>query len=217
MLMLKNMKKCLFSLSFLALLPICALSQSLNISQYSVDEAFLGTGVYGQNMASSTTFTDQFTANTRIQGDLIVMPGASYTGYLGGASYNLTPLCNLLESSALSCGKFMPFVTGEAGVGRIASLTLGTQYGLAVLGEVGASYQLTNSGSLSIAFKGGYGDFGPSISGQSNKGFFYYGSIPIGLGSSAVATQARFGLMRRANAKKLKKLNALIEKAKQQN
>src|SRR5580658_4125536 len=80
-----------------------------NAPQFQVNLNFLGVQPYGQAAAISTAFTSQFTTNIALRGDVIVMPGAGYTGYLGGAQYDLCgikPLENLLSTTSLSCGKF---------------------------------------------------------------------------------------------------------------
>ncbi len=200
------MKKFL-ALPVILLASVLGFAQApVNVSQYSVNLSFLTGGPYGQSSAMDTTFADQFTTNSQLQGDFIVMPSAGYTGYFGGATYNLTQVCPLLAVTSLSCGKFMPFVTGEAGLGRIAQGSNPTTQGFAALVEVGAGYDPTGSGKYGLAFKGGYGDFGPTIAGLSNKGFVFYSGISFGGGTNAAATASKVQHLQEAARKKQAKM-----------
>lgn len=203
-----------------AVLCLCAalsLAQTpvtpINVSQYAVNLSLLQGSPYGQNSAMDTTFSTVFSTNATLQADFILMPGASYSGYFGGGSYNLSVLCPALASTSFSCGKFMPFVTAEAGLGRIAPVNGTTVQGFAGLVELGAGYDPTGSGKYGLAFKGGYGDFGPPVAGLSNKGWVFYSGITFGGGSNALATAAKVERMRRATVKKQAKLDAKAKKA----
>lgn len=197
----------LFSSAVFAQTPV------INVSQYNVNLSFLTGGPYGQNSAMDTTFADQFTTNSQLQGDFIIMPSVGYTGYLGGTTYNLSQVCPFLATTSLSCGKFMPFVTGEAGLGRISQGTNPTVQGFAALVELGAGYDPTGSGKYGVAFKAGYGDFGPSLAGLSNKGFVFYSGISFGGGTNVAATEAKREHLLEASQKKQAKLAAQIKKA----
>lgn len=191
-----------FALTFILATISGALGQAVNAPQYSVNLSFLGGSIYGQNAAMDTTFSDQFTTNTQLQGDFLVIPGAGYTGYFGGGSYNIAALCPILATTSLSCGKFIPFATLELGLGRIALNNAPTSEGVAGIAEIGANYDPTGQGKYSVIFKGGYGDFGPSVAGLSNKGLVFYSGISFGGGSNAAATQAKIARMRDADTRK---------------
>jgi hypothetical protein len=211
------MKFAFYIVFSLCLLSAFGAAQAINAPQYQVDLNFLTGGPYGQSQALDVAFGEQFTTNNRLQGDFITMPGPSYTGYFGGDTWNLTPLCPILSSTALSCGKFMPFITGEAGLGRVSPDHAPTVQGFAVLGEIGAGYDPTGAGKYTLLFKGGYGHFGPTYvigrTHESGNGFFFYSGISFGGGSNASATQAKIDRIRQAEAKKLKELR---EKAAKQ-
>jgi len=184
--------------------------------QYSVNLSFLTGGPYNQTSALDVTFGSQFTTNNRIQADFITMPGASYTGYFGGDSYDLCAIpavANVLASTSLSCGKFSPFVTGQAGLGRLQYGSNPSSQSFAALGGFGIGYDPTGKGNYTLLFKGGWGHFGPSLPGASSNGFYFYSGISFGTGTSASATQAKIARIRQAEAKKLKKLQAAAAKA----
>ncbi len=209
---------------FLAL-PIILLASVLGFAQappatnapeFQVSLNFLGSQPYGQASALSTAFTTQFTTNDALRADILAMPGAGYTGYLFGDQYSLcgiSGLENLLSTTSLSCGKFSPYVNGAVGLGRIQGSGT-TQQSAAGLIRIGANYDPTSTGAFTLnLFEAGWGHFGPSITGESNNGFFFQSGISVGLGSSAAATQAKKARMNHAYAKKLKKLNDAIQKA----
>jgi hypothetical protein len=187
----------------------------VNSSQYQVNLSFLTGGPYAQSSALDITFGSQFTTNNMLQAEFITMPGPSYTGYLGGDSYNLCAISaveKLLATTSLSCGKFMPFVTGEVGLGRIEPTTGYSGQSLAALAGLGIGYDPTSAGHFSLLFKGGWGHFGPSIPAVSSSpalssnGFYFYSGFNFGGGTNAAATQAKLERMNRAQSKKLKKL-----------
>jgi len=190
------------------LLSVAAFAQNppINASQYQVNLSFLTGGPYNQTSALDVTFGTQFTTNNRIQADFITMPGASYTGYFGGDSWDISPLCPILANTSLSCGKFMPFLTGEAGLGRLQYGSNPSSQGFAALGGLGLGYDPTGKGTYSLLFKGGWGHFGPSLPGASSNGFFFYSGISFGGGTNVSATAAKIDRIKKAEAKKLKKL-----------
>jgi hypothetical protein len=210
------MKKLALLAVWLAL-PWALLAQApTNAPQFQVTLNFLGGQPYGQASALSTAFTTQFTTNTALRADVLAMPGAGYTGYLGGAQYNLcgiSALEKLLAPTSISCGKIEPYLNGAAGLGRIQLNGTSTQ-SVAALARFGLNYDTTGQGKFTInLFEGGYGKFGPSVIGQPNQGWFFQSGISVGMGTSAAATQAKAARMNRANAKKLKLMNAAIQKA----
>ena len=191
----------------------------INAPQYQVNLSFLTGGPYSQSSALDVTFGSQFTTNNRLQADFITMPGANYTGYFGGNTWDIYPLCPLLSTTSLSCGKFMPFITGEAGLGRIQVGTAPSSLGPAGLIAVGAGYDPTGSGKFSLLFKGGWGHFGPSVPATavspqlSSNGFFFYSGFNFGGGSSLSATQAKVERMNTSSRKKQEKMQRQAEKA----
>lgn len=202
-----------FLLAVVVLLSISALGQTINSSQYQVELNFVEAGPYGQSQALDVTFGEQFTTNNRLQGDFITMPGANYTGYLGGDSWNLSVLCPFFAATSLPCGKFMPFVTGEAGLGRIQVGNAAASQAFAAIAEVGAGYDLTGKGNYGLLFKAGWGHFGPSVQGESNNGFLFYSGIQWGGGSNAEATAAKIAHIKQAEAKRMKKLQERAARA----
>ena len=176
-------------------------------------------GPYAQASALDVTFGSQFTTNNRIQGDFLTMPAANYTGYMGGDNWDISPLCPMLATTSLSCGKLMPFITGEAGMGRIQVGNAPSTLGPAGLVAVGAGYDPTGQGHFGLLFKAGWGHFGPSVPATiinprlSGNGFFFYSGINFGGGSSPSATQAKLMRMNRASAKKMKRLQEKAAKA----
>ena len=212
------MRKVSICLAVICLLCCAAIAQAppaTNSTQFQVSLNFLGAQPYGQASALSTAFSTQFTTNTRLRADVIAMPGAGYTGYVGGPQYNLcgiSALENLLASTTLSCGKIEPYVNAAAGLGRIQGSS--TSQAFAWLFRGGLNYDPTSTGAFTINLvEAGYGDFGPTVTGEPNRGAFFQSGISIGLGSNAAATQAKKARIGHANAKKLKKMNAAIAKA----
>src|ERR1035441_6854882 len=134
------------------------------------------------------------------------MPGASYTGYFFGDSYNLcgvSAVSSLLSTTSLSCGKFQPLVDAQVGLGRLQAGNAAATQGFGTLIGVGAGYDPTGAGKYGLLFKGGWGHFGPSLPGLSSNGFYLYSGINFGAGSSASATQAKVAHMKAAERKKL--------------
>ena len=210
------MKKLALLAVWLAL-PWALLAQApTNAPQFQVTLNFLGGQPYGQASALSTAFTTQFTTNTALRADVIAMPGAGYTGYFGGAQYNLCGLSGLeklLANTSISCGKIEPYINGAAGLGRVQESGTSTQ-SVAGLARLGANYDPTGKGVFTLnLFEAGWGHFGPSITGEPNNGWFFQSGISVGLGTNAAATQAKAARVNRAQAKKLKKLNDAIKAA----
>lgn len=200
------------------LLAALALAQapppSTNASQFQVSLNFLG----GQSSALSTAATSQFTTNIALRGDVIAMPGAGYTGYLGGAQYNLCGVAAIegfLATTSLSCGKIMPYVDGALGLGRVQQNGVSTQ-SIAGLARFGMNYDPSGTGRFTVnLFEAGWGHFGPPMVGQSANAWFYQTGLAVGLGTHSAATQAKKARMSRASKKKLDRLNAEIGKAQQ--
>ena len=193
--------------------------QPINAPQYQVNLSFLTGGPYQQSSALDVTFGSQFTVNHKLQADFITMPGANYTGYFGGDSWDIAALCPLLSTTSLSCGKFMPFITGQVGLGRIQVGTAPSTLGPAGLIGIGAGYDPTGAGKFALLFKGGWGHFGPSVAATSinpklsSNGFFFYSGFNFGGGSSLSATQAKRERINSADAKKMKKMAERAAKA----
>jgi hypothetical protein len=178
--------------------------------QYTVNLNFLTGGIYGQTSAIDTVFGTQLTANAQLEADVLAAPGGGVTDYEGGASYDLcgiSALEKLLASTSLSCGKVEPFAAFAAGLGRVQQGSSPSLESFAYIAKVGVSLP-SSSGAYALAFVGGYGQFGPSIAGQSNQGFVFNTGITFGGGNSAAATAAKVARMQRAQAKKQKKLDA---------
>jgi hypothetical protein len=210
--------KTVFTVLLGVLLAVAAIAQTpvvpeINAPQTNIALSFFNGGPYGQSSAMDVTFGDQFTTNNMLQADFITMPGAGYTGYTGGDQWNITPLCPLLATTSLSCGKFMPFVTGQVGLGRIQQGNLPSEQGIAALAGLGAGYDPSGAGKYTLLVKGGWGHFGPSPlsctlapsdpnCGHSSNGFFFYSGLNFGGGSSASATQAKVQHINESSAKK---------------
>jgi hypothetical protein len=198
-------KKLLLVLLALAL-PLSA--QVVAAPAYSVNLNFL-TG--RSPTALDTVFADQFTTNLQLEGDLVLAPAGGASAYEGGANYNLCgvkTIEKLLMPTSLSCGKFKPSVAFVAGLGRAQVGGLPTQQGLAYMPKLVLGYDPTGAGKYTVIFSGGYGKFAPAVAGESNAGVFFYSGIQFGGGTSAAATQAKIARMKRAEAKKLAKLQA---------
>jgi hypothetical protein len=194
---------------------VAAQNPPTNAPQFQVHMNFFGGTPFNQASALDAAFTSQFTTNDQLRGDLIVMPAVGYTGYFGGPQYNLcavSTLASLLSTTSLNCGKFMPYVNGAAGLGRIQVGTAAATQSLAGLIRAGANYDPTGSGKFSLnIFECGWGRFAHGASGK-----FCQTGFNIGLGSSPSATQAKVERMKTAERKKALKLQAQIQKAQQQ-
>lgn len=202
------MKKALCLVVLIVSLAVCGFAQTA-APQFTVNLNFLIGSPFGQASAMDAAFTNQFTTNLTLRGDVITMPGAGYSGFLGGPQYSLCgikALENLLAPTSLSCGKFQPYIGAAAGLGEVATTSTKTWSALA---RGGANYDPTGSGKFTLnLFELGYLR---AAAGQA--GVFAQTGIQFGLGTSASATQAKQARMARSNAKKLKKLNEAIQKA----
>jgi hypothetical protein len=215
------LKMKLLTIAVVCLIASSAFGQNAptNAPQFQVQLNYLGSQPYGQSSALSTAVTSQFTTNTALRFDVLAMPGAGYTGYIGGAQYylcGLSALEKLLMPTSLSCGKFSPYLSGGLGMGQIQSQLPGgtTERGAAGLIRVGANYDPTGSGVFTLnLFEGGWGHFGPSIPGEADQGWFFQSGISVGLGSSAATTQAKIARKQRADAKKRAKLLKAMQKS----
>lgn len=207
--------KTLLTLAIVLTLSLACFAQTVAAPQYTVNLNFLTGGIYGQTSAIDTVFGTQLTTNAQLEADVLAAPGGGVTDYEGGANYNLcgiSALEKLLASTSLSCGKIEPFAAFAAGLGRVQQGSAPATESFAYIAKVGVSLP-SSSGTYALAFVGGYGQFGPSIAGQSNQGFVFNTGITFGGGNSAAATQAKVARIARANAKKLKLMNAAIQKA----
>jgi hypothetical protein len=203
--------KTLSSLLIVLALAVGAWAQgpSTNAPQFSVNMNFLAGTPYGQSSAISNAFTTQFTTNTLLRADVIVMPGAGYSGYFGGPQYNLAAACPLLATTSLNCGKFMPYVNGAVGLGTV-SVGGVTNKEIAGLVRTGANYDVTGTGKFSLnLYECGWGRFGHG----ANSSWFCQTGFSLGLGTNSAATQAKAMRIQKSNAKKLQKLQAAINKA----
>ena len=203
-------------LVFALLASVMALGQGpvINAPQYNVNLSFMTGGPYAQASALDVTFGSQFTTNNRLQADFITMPSANYTGYLGGNSFDLCGVSaveTMLATTSLSCGKFEPFLTGEAGLGRLQVGSAPSSTGPAGLIGIGVGYDPTGTGHFGLLFKGGWGHFGPDVAAtslnpkMSGNGFFYYFGTSLGGGTSVSATDAKIGHMKLSSDKKAMK------------
>lgn len=195
-------------ISFLLCLSMCAFAQSnpnppTNSAEFSVGIGFLGSTAYGQSNALDVASTTAFTADTLLRLDIFSMPGAGYTGYFGGAQYTPPAICNLLATTALSCGKINPYVGGEVGLGRIQSQTSPTVSSIAGLARVGMNYDPTGTGRFTInLFEANWASLGPGARSTWSGSF----GILAGLGSNAAQTEAKLARWRTAKMKKDAKL-----------
>jgi hypothetical protein len=183
--------------------------------QYSLNINYFGSGIYGQTSGVDSVFGYQLTTNFTLEGDLLTAPSGGVSDYLAGASYDLCgvkAIENALALTALNCGKMEPFVALTAGEGRVGQGTAPVNGAPAFMAKIGVSIP-NASGSFAPEFVGGYGDFGPSITGQSNKGLFFYSGFTFGGGSNPAATQAKIARRNRADAKKLKRMQAALKQA----
>jgi hypothetical protein len=214
-------------LALIVLLSIAAFGQEpvINAPQYNVSLAFMTGGPYNQASALDVTFGSQFTTNNRLQADFVTMPSANYSGYLGGNSYDLcgiSSVATLLSTTSLSCGKFMPFVTGEAGLGRIQVGNEPSTTGPAGLIGLGVGYDPTGAGHFALLGKFGWGHFGPDVAAtsvnpkMSGNGFYYYIASNFGGGQSVSATDAKVDHMKESSRKKATKhLNSACKRGDQ--
>ncbi len=207
------MRKLAF-VTLLIALAVCAQAQTVIAPQATVSVSFLGSGVYNQTSAVDNIFGFQFTTNLALKAHLLTAPGGGVSDYLGGAQYDLCGIKaveNALLNTSLNCGKIQPFIGGGVGLGRIQQGSFPVQNGVAFLTEAGISMP-SASGTWAVAGVVGYGDFGPGIAGQSNKGIFFNLPFTLGVGNSAAATQAKIARRQRAEAKKMAKLQAAMAK-----
>lgn len=201
-------------LTLFSLFSITALAQNppTNAPQFEVGMNFFGGTPYGVQSAMDSAFTDQFTTNIQLRGDIIAMPAANYTGYFGGPQYNLcgiTALESLLSTTSLNCGKSQFYANGAVGLGRIQVGTNAANNSLAGLIRAGMNYDLTGSGHVTAnIFECGWGSFGLG----ARSAWFCQTGFKIGLGSSASATQSKLAQWQRSQVKKQKKLQEKMEK-----
>ena len=181
-----------------------------NTPQFQVSMNFLGGTPYGVSSAMDSAFTTQLTTNSLLRADVVVMPSANYTGYFGGPQYNLAVLCPVLSTTSINCGKFMPYVNGAVGLGRVQVGTSPAQSTIAGLVRTGANYDPTGSGKFSLnLYECGWGRFGAGATSS----WFCQTGFNLGLGSNALATQAKVERMRRSEARKMKKLQEQAARA----
>jgi hypothetical protein len=196
----------------LFVLAVACLAQNppTNTPQFQVSMNFLGGTPYGVSAAMDSAFTDQFTTNSLLRADVVVMPSANYTGYFGGAQYNLAVACPLLETTTLNCGKFMPYVNAGIGIGRVQLGSNPVQSSIAGLIRTGANYDPSGAGKFTLnLYECGWGSFGSG----ARSAWFCQTGISFGLGSNALSTQAKIERMKRSEAKKMKKMAARAAKA----
>ena len=207
------MKKLALLSVFLAL-PLLAFAQTVPVPQYSYGLSFLGSGVYNQTTAVDNIVGYQFTANNRLEADLVTAPGGGVSDYEGGNTYNLCGIKaieNLLATTTLNCGKIDIPMGGTIGLGRVQQGSSSTVDSVAFMVKAGLSIP-SASGAWSVGAVVGYGQFGASIPGQSNKGIFFNIPLTWGGGNSAMATAAKSARKVRSETKKRAKLDALAAK-----
>ena len=195
------------------LASIVSLAQNppTNTPQFQVSMNFFGGTPYGVNFALDNAFTDQFTTNMLLRGDVVVIPSVGYTGFFGGPQYNLAMLCPLLEATTLNCGKFMPYANGGVGLGRIQLGSAPAQNSIAGLVRTGANYDPSGAGRFTLnLYECGWGSLG--VGARSS--WFCQSGLSFGLGTNALATQAKVERMKRAEARKMKKLQERAAKGK---
>jgi hypothetical protein len=192
------------------MLAIPLSAQVVAAPQYAVTlNAFTG-GIYGQTTAVDTNFGYQFTTNGQLAADLLTAPGGGVSDYLVGYSYGLCGLKaieNVLMNTKLDCSKFNPFASFTAGEGSVQQGGGPTQKGAAFMAKLGASLP-SASGTYALAGVIAYGDFGPPIPGQSNKGFVGYLGFTLGGGNNEAATQEKILRKQRAEAKRQARFEA---------
>ena len=209
------MKNIALMLVVVALLAMGAAAQTVNAPQYNLGINFLGSGVYGSTSAVDSVFSYGFSTNLQLEGDMIAAPSGGVSDYLAGANYDLCgikSLENILAPTAFSCGKAQPFLAVVGGAGRVQIGDSPLQTAPALMVKLGINLP-SASGAYTPSFVVGYGDFGPSIVGQSNKGFFGNLGFSFGVGSSEAATQAKVARKQFAEAKKMRKLQHKAEAA----
>lgn len=210
------MKKLGLILAVLVCLVLPLPAQIVATPQYSVGlNAFTG-GIYGQTTAVDTVFGYQFTTNGQLAADLLTAPGGGVSDYLVGYSYGLCGIGaieKILMLTSLDCSKLNPFASFTAGEGRVQQGSSPVQTGLAFMAKLGATLP-SSSGTTALAGVISYGDFGPPIPGQSNKGFVGYLGVTLGAGNNADATAEKVARKQRAEAKRQAKMEARAQKAK---
>lgn len=207
------MKKLALLLTLLLLAAsLQAQNPPTNAPQFQVGMNFWGGSPYGVQSAMDSAFTDQFTTNSQLRGDIIVMPAANYTGYFGGPQYSLCGIAaieNMLSTTSLNCGKFGLYVNGGIGLGRVQFGSSTPQNSVAGLIRTGANYDPAGTGHFTInVFEAGWGSFGVG----ARSAWFAQTGFNIGLGSSAAASQAKHERIQRSMAKKQLKLQQKMEK-----
>lgn len=206
------MKKIGLTIAIVLLAGLSAAAQAI-APQYTLNINFFGSGIYGQTSAMNNVFGYQLTTNMQLEGDLLAAPGGGVSDYEAGGSYNLCGIKaieNALALTSLNCGKIEPFAAFVAGVGRVQQGLSPTVEGPAAMAKIGVGLP-SASGSYAVEFVGGYGDFGPSITGQSNKGLFFYTGFTFGAGNNEAATQAKIARLKRAEIKKRARLMAKLK------
>lgn len=196
----------------IALLAIPLSAQAI-APQYTLNINFFGSGIYGQTSALNNVFGYQLTTNVKLEGDLLAAPGGGVSDYEAGASYDLCgvkAIENALALTSLNCGKIQPFISMVGGAGRVQQGSLPTQEGPAFMTKAGIALP-SSSGGYAVEFVGGYGDFGPALAGQSNKGLFFYSGFTFGGGNNAAATEAKVARLRRSDAKKMARMQAKMK------
>jgi hypothetical protein len=193
----------------LVVFAVCLMSPAQTVApQYVLNINYFGSGIYGQTSGVDNVFGYQLTTNFQLEGDLLAAPGGGVSDYLAGASYDLCgvkAIENALALTSLNCGKMEPFVALTGGEGRVQQTGLPVNSSPAFMAKIGVSIP-NAAGSFAPEFVGGYGDFGPSVTGQSNKGLFFYSGFTFGGGTNAAATQAKIARRQRSDAKKQARL-----------
>lgn len=198
------------ALALFLFFTVAAGAQVVATPQYTFGISFLGSGVYNQTSAVVNQFGYQFTTNLALETDLLTAPGGGVSDYLGGANYDLCGIKaveNALLNTSANCGKIQPFIGGAVGLGRVQQGSSPTQDAPAFIIKAGINLP-SASGAWAFGAVVGYGDFGSSIPGQSNKGIFFNLPISFGMGTNAAASQAKLARRQKAAAKKQAKLLA---------
>jgi len=192
-----------------------AQSPPTNAPQFTFTENFFGSSVYGTSQAIGAAVTTQLTTNSQLRLDQITIPSVGYTGELFGPQYNLcaiTALENLLAATTLNCGSLSIYAHGALGYGRIQQGSNPATSGLPWTVDASVNYTLASHVALNVV-QFGYCDMGVTQAGQSKAGWCGQSGISFLLGTNTAASQAKTARVSRANAKKLKKLNAQIAKS----
>lgn len=193
------------------LIGIAVAQAPTNAPSFTVNLNFLAGNPYGASMAVSNAVNYRFTTNSTLRADLIVMPSPGYTGYFGGVQYDLAALCPLLAATSLNCGRFLPYVNGAVGLGRVQSGSAPAADTVAALIRTGANYDPTGSGRFTLnLYECGWGRFG--VGAVSS--VFCQTGISFGMGTNIFATQAKIARMQKAQAKRIKKMQAAQQKAR---